>query len=179
MRKCSLIGASVLTFFVLIIFQTKKHKLNHIKRPMNAFMVFSQLERKKIIEVTPDKHNAEISKELGRRWKLLTDEGKVPYKEEAERLLICHQKEYPDYKYKPRKKLKPHERGHKPRGRRPANPDAPRKPRTRTPRPNNTNTPRRRGKAKLLMASLRQGRASMAPLRQAASQPQPGTYIVR
>ena len=93
-------------FFVLIIFQTKKHKLNHIKRPMNAFMVFSQLERKKIIEVTPDKHNAEISKELGRRWKLLTDEGKVPYKEEAERLLICHQKEYPDYKYKPRKKPK-------------------------------------------------------------------------
>jgi len=86
--------------------QTKKHKLNHIKRPMNAFMVFSQLERKKIIEVTPDKHNAEISKELGRRWKLLTDEGKVPYKEEAERLLICHQKEYPDYKYKPRKKPK-------------------------------------------------------------------------
>ena len=74
--------------------------------------------------------------------------------------------------------MKPHERGHKPRGRRPANPDAPRKPRTRTPRPNNTNTPRRRGKAKLLMASLRQGRASMAPLRQAASQPQPGIHNV-
>ena len=75
--------------------------------------------------------------------------------------------------------MKPHERGHKPRGRRPANPDAPRKPRTRTPRPPNTttNTPRRRGKAKLLMASLRQGRASMAPLRQAASQPQPGILI--
>lgn len=86
--------------------QTKKHKLNHIKRPMNAFMVFSQLERKKIIEVTPDKHNAEISKELGRRWKLLPEEARLPYKEEAERLLICHQKEYPDYKYKPRKKPK-------------------------------------------------------------------------
>ena len=73
---------------------------------MNAFMVFSQLERKKIIEVTPDKHNAEISKELGRRWKLLPEEARLPYKEEAERLLICHQKEYPDYKYKPRKKPK-------------------------------------------------------------------------
>merc|ERR1711976_98397 len=86
--------------------QTKKHKLNHIKRPMNAFMVFSQLERKKIIEVTPDKHNAEISKELGRRWKNLPEEARLPYKEEAERLLILHQKEYPDYKYKPRKKPK-------------------------------------------------------------------------
>lgn len=86
--------------------QTKKHKLNHIKRPMNAFMVWSQLERRKIIEVTPDKHNAEISKELGRRWKLLPEEARQPYIEEAERLRILHQKEYPDYKYKPRKKPK-------------------------------------------------------------------------
>lgn len=87
-------------------FQTKKHKLNHIKRPMNAFMVWSQLERRKIIDVTPDKHNAEISKELGRRWKLLTEDMRKPYIEEAERLRILHQKEYPDYKYKPRKKPK-------------------------------------------------------------------------
>merc|ERR1719331_2333695 len=86
--------------------QTKKHKLNHIKRPMNAFMVWSQLERRKIIGVTPDKHNAEISKELGRRWKLLPDAKRKPYIEEAEGLRILHQKEFPDYKYKPKKKLK-------------------------------------------------------------------------
>lgn len=69
-------------------------------------MVWSQLERRKIIEVTPDKHNAEISKELGRRWKLLPEEARQPFIEEAERLRILHQKEYPDYKYKPRKKPK-------------------------------------------------------------------------
>ena len=86
--------------------QTKKHTPNHIKRPMNAFMVWSQLERRKIIEVTPDKHNAEISKELGRRWKLLPEEARQPFIDEAERLRILHQKEYPDYKYKPRKKPK-------------------------------------------------------------------------
>jgi transcription factor SOX4/11/12 (SOX group C) len=73
---------------------------------MNAFMVWSQLERRKIIEVTPDKHNAEISKELGRRWKLLSESLRKPYIDEAERLRILHQKEYPDYKYKPRKKAK-------------------------------------------------------------------------
>ena len=91
---------------LIICLQTKKHTPNHIKRPMNAFMVWSQLERRKIIEVTPDKHNAEISKELGRRWKLLPEDSRQPYIDEAERLRILHQKEYPDYKYKPRKKPK-------------------------------------------------------------------------
>eukprot|EP00095_Tigriopus_kingsejongensis_P011931 snap_masked-scaffold939_size78603-processed-gene-0.4 protein:Tk11931 transcript:snap_masked-scaffold939_size78603-processed-gene-0.4-mRNA-1 annotation:"hypothetical protein TcasGA2_TC008936" len=86
--------------------QTKKHPPNHIKRPMNAFMVWSQRERRKIIEVTPDKHNAEISKELGRRWKLLTVSERQPFIEEADRLRILHQQEYPDYKYKPKKKPK-------------------------------------------------------------------------
>ena len=95
----------------LSILQTKKHKVNHIKRPMNAFMVWSQLERRKIIEVTPDKHNAEISKELGRRWKLLPEGARQPYVDEAERLRILHQKEYPDYKYRPKKKAKPETAG--------------------------------------------------------------------
>ena len=88
-----------------LFFQTKKHPVNHVKRPMNAFMVWSQLERRKIVAVNPDKHNAEISKELGRRWKLLTELDRQPYIEEAERLRQLHLKEYPDYKYKPRKKI--------------------------------------------------------------------------
>ena len=78
---------------------------------MNAFMVWSQLERRKIIEVTPDKHNAEISKELGRRWRLLPENSRQPYIEEAERLRILHQREFPDYKYKPRKKPKTSQTG--------------------------------------------------------------------
>ena len=88
----------------LSIFQTKKHSPNHIKRPMNAFMVFSHIERKKIIEIQPDIHNAEVSKALGRRWKELNSEGKEPYVQEAERLRLLHMQEYPEYKYRPRKK---------------------------------------------------------------------------
>ena len=44
------------------------------------------------MEHNPDKHNAEISKELGRRWKLLDEEARQPYIDEAERLRLLHQK---------------------------------------------------------------------------------------
>ncbi|CAG0886687.1 unnamed protein product [Cyprideis torosa] len=86
--------------------RTKKHRPNHVKRPMNAFMVWSQLERRRIVAKTPELHNAEISKMLGRRWKELNDDQRRPFIEEAERLRLLHLKEYPDYKYRPRKKPK-------------------------------------------------------------------------
>jgi len=78
-----------------------------IRRPMNAFMVWSQIERRKIIAVQPDLHNAEISKRLGRLWRQLSDDDRKPYVEEAERLRVLHGREYPDYKYRPRKRVKP------------------------------------------------------------------------
>lgn len=84
--------------------QTKKHPPNHIKRPMNAFMVWSQMERREIVKYAPDMHNAEISKNLGKRWKMLSEEQRKPYRDEAQRLKELHLKEYPDYKYRPRKK---------------------------------------------------------------------------
>ena len=73
---------------------------------MNAFMVWSQLERRKIIDRNPDAHNAEISKNLGKAWRVLSEEERQPFIDEAERLRLLHQKEYPDYKYKPKKKGK-------------------------------------------------------------------------
>jgi hypothetical protein len=100
-----LILGSKPSFYVFsILFQTKKHPPNHIKRPMNAFMVWSQIERRKIIEQQPDIHNAEISKNLGKKWRQLLDEEKEPFIQEAERLRLLHIQEYPDYKYRPRKK---------------------------------------------------------------------------
>merc|ERR1712183_925161 len=80
--------------------------MGHVRRPMNAFMAYSHYERKKIIEVEPDIHNAEISKRLGRSWKSLTERERQPYIQEAERLRLLHMQEYPGYKYQPKKKLK-------------------------------------------------------------------------
>ena len=83
-----------------------KKRVNRVKRPMNAFMVFSQLERRKIVQLAPDMHNAEISKYLGARWKRLSEVERRPFVDEAERLKMLHLREYPDYKYKPRKRAK-------------------------------------------------------------------------
>lgn len=74
----------------------------HTRKPMNSFMVFSQVERRKLVcRAVSHVPQRTIIKWLGKRWNCLSAEKKQVYADEAERLRLLHRKEYPDYYKRP------------------------------------------------------------------------------
>ena len=82
----------------------KSESTQRLKRPMNAFMVWSSLERKRLAEREPHLHNTELSKRLGEIWKGMSEDMKKPYRDEAQKLKAKLMEEHPDYKYRPRRR---------------------------------------------------------------------------
>ncbi len=73
---------------------------DHIRRPMNAFMIFSQRERPLIHQQHPNCDNRAVSKMLGERWYLLDSVEKRSYHEVASQLKQDHFKANPDWKWR-------------------------------------------------------------------------------
>lgn len=74
----------------------------HVRRPMNAFMIFSQKERPLIHQEYPNCDNRAVSKMLGKRWYSLNTAEKRKYHEIASQLKQDHFKANPNWKWRNR-----------------------------------------------------------------------------
>ena len=80
----------------------RKQPKGHIPRPRNAFILFrcDFVAQKKIpASVEPDHRN--ISRIVGRIWKAMSDEDRLPWVEEAKKEREKHKRLYPQYRYSP------------------------------------------------------------------------------
>ncbi|TEA36011.1 hypothetical protein DBR06_SOUSAS810142 [Sousa chinensis] len=79
-----------------------KDRNGHVKRPMNAFMVWARIHRPALAKANPAANNAEISVQLGLEWNKLSEEQKKPYYDEAQKIKEKHREEFPGWIYQPR-----------------------------------------------------------------------------
>lgn len=79
---------------------------SHVKRPMNAFMIWSSRKRRELARENPRLHNSQISKILGSEWRKLTEEEKQKFFAQAKLISELHMIEHPDYKYRPKRRPK-------------------------------------------------------------------------
>ena len=78
--------------------------VDHVKRPANSFMIWSQTERSKVSIKYPDVNNSVISEILGKQWKALSIKERQKYKDKAYQVKLEHQAQFPNYIFRPTKK---------------------------------------------------------------------------
>ncbi|XP_015114035.1 protein pangolin, isoforms A/H/I/S isoform X2 [Diachasma alloeum] len=97
-------------------------KKPHIKKPLNAFMLYMKEMRAKVVAECTLKESAAINQILGRRWHSLSREEQARYYEAARQERHLHQQRYPgwsardNYGYGSKKKKRKKERSTDPTG---------------------------------------------------------------
>ncbi|KAL6723173.1 hypothetical protein Aduo_018204 [Ancylostoma duodenale] len=71
----------------------------HIRRPMNAFMIFSKRHRPMVHSKYPNRDNRTVSKILGEWWYALGADEKQQYHKLATQVKEAHFKAHPDWKW--------------------------------------------------------------------------------
>ncbi|XP_033842185.1 SRY-box transcription factor 32 [Periophthalmus magnuspinnatus] len=84
--------------------EAKSSTQQRVRRPLNAFIIWTKEERRRLAQLNPDLENTDLSKILGKTWKAMSLAEKRPYMQEAERLRVQHTIDYPNYKYRPRRR---------------------------------------------------------------------------
>ncbi|XP_073333957.1 transcription factor 7-like 1-B [Pagrus major] len=77
--------------------EREEEKKPHIKKPLNAFMLYMREERPKVVAQCKVKESATINQILGQRWHSLTKEEQAKYYELARKERLVHSKLYPGW----------------------------------------------------------------------------------
>lgn len=75
----------------------EKKKMSHIKKPLNAFMLYMKEMRPKVVAECTLKESAAINQILGRRWHSLSREEQSKYYEKARQERQAHMEQYPGW----------------------------------------------------------------------------------
>ncbi|XP_065821454.1 transcription factor 7-like 1-B isoform X3 [Labrus bergylta] len=77
--------------------EREEEKKPHIKKPLNAFMLYMREERPRVVAQCKVKESATINQILGQRWHSLTKEEQAKYYEMARKERLLHSKLYPGW----------------------------------------------------------------------------------
>ncbi|KAI6176536.1 HMG box domain-containing protein [Aphelenchoides bicaudatus] len=143
----------------------------YIKRPLNAYMIWTRRARDGILKANPHLKMNEVSKTMGEMWKQMADEEKKPYFKEAREKAAKHKKAleaHPELAYVPsRKKIK-----HKPE-------DLANKNDAKTPRINESPTPSTPQTPVMRQTFVHPGQSSSQAVDPNRTHSYPATNIVR
>uniref|UniRef100_A0A5K4EPD2 Putative capicua protein n=1 Tax=Schistosoma mansoni TaxID=6183 RepID=A0A5K4EPD2_SCHMA len=78
----------------------------HVRRPMNAFIIFSMRHRSEVHRLYPNKDNRVASQILGDWWYHLNASEKAPYQQLARELKAAHFQSFPNWKWSSKQRLR-------------------------------------------------------------------------